>query len=102
MSGEPRITYDSVSNTINIFGRFDFTVSNKFFELAKDLAQDEAVNVDLSYCNYIDSSAIGALLDLKRYTGSLNSKINLINCKDFVLEILKIADFHKLFNINQK
>lgn len=99
MSLQPRLTYDDLSHTIQIFGRFDFSISKEFDNLVQKVSIDQGVGIDFSYCNYIDSAGIGALVRLKVDTDELDSNIRLLNCKDTVLETLKIADFYKLFHL---
>ena len=102
MKNNERLTYDDVSNTIQIFGRLDFSISKEFDDWFKSLPQGNAINVDFSYCNYIDSTGIGALLNLKAYTDTYGSNVTFLNCNDVVWGILKIAHFHKFIDIKKK
>ena len=102
MNDNERLSYDDVSNVIQIFGRFDFSISKEFGERVDSLPQGKAINVDFSYCNYVDSAGVGALLALRMHADPTGSNITLLNCNDLVLEILKIGDIHKFFDINEK
>lgn len=78
--------------------RFVFT-SHKDFREALQLAVDEApgvVEIDFTYCTYIDSSALGMLL-LAR--DRLTKGIRLVNVRGVVIQVFQIANFHKLFEI---
>ncbi len=54
--------------------------------------------MDLKGADYIDSSAMGMLLQLREYSKS-NKDVRLINGNDGIREILRIANFDKLFSI---
>jgi anti-anti-sigma factor len=102
MSDIERLIYNRDTNTIQLFGRFDFSISQEFGELIRNIQFDVAIIVDFSYCNYIDSSGVGALLNLKMRADPYGSDITLLNCNDVVLEILKIANFQKFFDIKNQ
>jgi anti-anti-sigma factor len=54
--------------------------------------------VDLENADYLDSSAMGMLLQLRDY-GIEGSDIELVNGNDAVRDILEIANFDKLFKV---
>jgi anti-anti-sigma factor len=54
--------------------------------------------VDLQNADYMDSSAMGMLLQLRDY-GAKDRPMELVNSNDGVREILRIANFDKLFKV---
>ena len=84
---------------INVSGRFDFTIHQAFMACYKEFPQGEkCFVVDLADCEYLDSSAMGMLLQLREY-GDKSAGVSLINANESVEEILRIANFDKLFRI---
>lgn len=89
---------DANTLTIQVRGRFDFSVHNEFRQAAKlTEANVDKVIVDLQQTDYLDSSALGMLLVLRDKTPNHNVEIH--NAKSEVKKILEIANFDKLFNI---
>lgn len=85
---------------IRVEGRFDYREVTAFRESSKNLAtapNAEEIEVDLSDVDYIDSSALGCLLQL-RDAARMNSKaVVLVGAKDAVARVLSIANFSRLF-----
>jgi len=87
--------------TINISGRFDFSV-HKDFRAAIDSIADNNINsttVDMRTTEYIDSSALGMLLMLKSKMGDSKEAISIINSNPDVKKIFEIANFAQLFDL---
>ena len=87
---------------IRLSGRFDFN-SHREFKQACDgplteLAVGEVV-VDMGAVEYLDSSALGMLLILRDRGTASNKRIVIENCAGAVDEVLRIANFQKLFTI---
>lgn len=96
------VSDDERTVTISISGRFDFQV-HKEFRAAYDQdehAADVTFIVDLKATDYIDSSALGMLLLLRERVGE--GKVVLANCKEQIASIFRIANFGKLFRIEQR
>ncbi len=55
--------------------------------------------VDLAEAEYMDSSAMGMLLQLREHSSKVKDSVVLANGNDAINEILKIANFGKLFLI---
>ena len=55
--------------------------------------------VDLAQAEYLDSSAMGRLLQLREHSGNADRKVVLKNANDAVRDVLAIANFEKLFQI---
>lgn len=85
--------------TIQINGRFDFAMHQDFLQAYKAYPRGEKqFVVDLKGADYMDSSAMGMLLQLRDY-GNKDAGVELLNGNDAVLEILRIANFDKLFKV---
>ena len=91
---------DSKVVTVAIDGRFDFTVYRAFREAYSPYKASETTYVlDLAKADYMDSSALGMLLQLREHAGGETAKIRIINCRPSLAKILKIANFQRLFAI---
>lgn len=85
--------------TISVTGRFDFATHQEFMQAYKAFPRGEKrFIVDLQAAEYLDSSAMGMLLQLREY-GAEQGGVELHNSNDAVREILRIANFDKLFNL---
>jgi len=85
--------------TLSIEGRFDFSMHQDFLKAYKEFPKDEKqFVVDLSSTEYMDSSAMGMLLQLREYA-SQGRRLVLMNGSDAIKEILRIANFDKLFDV---
>lgn len=83
--------------TIRVQGRFDFAVHQDFLRAYKSYPKGERqFVVDLSGTDYMDSSAMGMLLQLREH-GASGETIELVNGSEGIKEILRIANFDKLF-----
>lgn len=84
---------------IGISGRFDFTCHQAFLDAYKDYPrQQKQFVVDLSGVDYMDSSAMGMLLQLREHSDR-SVDVALVNSNPDVKGILRIANFNKLFAI---
>lgn len=85
--------------TIKVSGRFDFSAHQDFIGAYRDVPKGEKnFIVDLSDTEYMDSSAMGMLLQLREH-GDKAERIELQNANANIKEILRIANFDKLFNL---
>ena len=92
------VSDDRKSVTLNVSGRFDFSMHNDFRKAYKGLGLNGVTyDVNLAQTEYLDSSALGMLLLLKEYAESESSKVKISNVNDDIREILCIASFDKLF-----
>lgn len=99
MSVSSKESADSKVVTIHVNGRFDFAMHQEFLRAYKEFPRGERqFVVDLKGTDYMDSSAMGMLLQLRDY-GSKSGSVELVNGNDAVLEILRIANFDKLFKV---
>ena len=85
--------------TIHVKGRFDFAIHQDFLRAYKAYPKGEKkFVVNLSGAEYMDSSAMGMLLQLREYAARAEI-IELVNGSDGIREILRIANFDKLFKV---
>jgi HptB-dependent secretion and biofilm anti anti-sigma factor len=100
MSISSFLSEDSNSVTIKVAGRFDFSTHQDFVQVYKGYPKGEkSFVVDLSGAEYMDSSAMGMLLQLREYNRQ-GENVVLINGNEAVKDVLRIANFGKLFTIN--
>lgn len=87
-------------NAIVIFldKKFDFESVNDFRKAYTDNAASEYM-VDFRNTEYMDSSGLGMLLNMKRHFEDNNARILLINCRPQIKKILMISRFDKKFII---
>ncbi len=88
--------------TLALSGRFDFNVHREFKEAYMALLNEAAVQVieiSLAGVDYLDSSALGMLLMLRERAQAAGKQISLSNPNSMVMQVLDIANFHKLFTI---
>lgn len=83
-------------------GRFDFH-SHKDFRTAYEipLAKNEIRDIILDFrqVDYLDSSALGMLLLLREKAEAAGKKAKLANLSGSVKQVMEIANFNKLFEI---
>ena len=84
---------------IKVSGNFDFSIHPQFRNSYQELDKSYNVVVDLQNTNYMDSAALGMLLLLDDEFS--NHRIKIINCNDFIKQVLQIAHFEKKFDIEQ-
>lgn len=88
--------------TIVIKGGFNFD-SNAEFRRAMGLAVESQrkIIVDMAMVDRIDSSALGMLLLLREQCGGSSSGIRIIKCKQDIRDVLKMANFQSVFDIDE-
>ena len=84
--------------TISLPEKFDFQLHKEFRE-AYEEKDVKSLVLDMNKTRYMDSSALGMLLQLKEYTDKNNSEISIRNASKNVLQIIQIAHFDKLFKV---
>jgi len=99
MSITSSVSGDQKVVTICVNGRFDFATHQQFMLAYKEHPRGEKhFVVDLKNAEYMDSSALGMLLQLRDY-GFKGRDVELLNGNQGVREILRIANFDKLFKV---
>ncbi len=89
---------DGTEITISLPEKFDFQLHKEF----RQAYQEEGVKsliLDMNKTQYMDSSALGMLLQLKEYTEGNNSKMSIKNTSNNIMQIMQIAHFDKIFTI---
>ena len=82
--------------TIVVTGRFDFAVGEEFRRAYSSHPPASSFVVDLARAEYLDSSALGMLLLLRRYAGDRPDSVRIVNASPDVRRILEIAKFERL------
>ena len=99
MSITTSMSADQMTVTIKVAGRFDFSTHQDFVQSYKGYPKGEkSYVVDLAGAEYMDSSAMGMLLQLREYNRPGDNVI-LVNGNEAVTDVLRIANFGKLFTI---
>jgi anti-anti-sigma factor len=100
MSIISELSPDEQSVTIAISGRFDFSTHQDFIQAYKAFPKGEKqFVVDLTHAEYLDSSAMGMLLQLREHSTKEGGGVVLRNGNEAVQDVLRIANFGKLFVI---
>jgi HptB-dependent secretion and biofilm anti anti-sigma factor len=91
----------NVDNTtvIKISGRFDFSCHNEFRQAYASHPAGGSIVVDMADASYLDSAALGMLLLLRDHATATGSPVLLSNCQGQPREVLRIANFDRLFKI---
>lgn len=86
--------------TIAIEGKFDYTLYRAFRESYKPYT-DSGISyvLNLAKADYMDSSALGMLLQLREHAGGDAAQVRIVNCSPPLAKVLKIANFQRLFAI---
>ena len=92
---------DGLAVVIRVTGRFDFSCHQEFSDALRIYPPGErGYVVDFSETDYMDSSALGMLLQLREHADK-SAGVSLINGSEGVTEMLRVANFDKLFNIGE-
>ncbi len=86
------------SLTLKVTGQFNFACYKQFTEAVGGTSAPRYV-VDLSGAEYMDSSALGMLLLLRDKVGQDLSRVQIVSGAGQPHEVLKLANFHRLFNV---
>ena len=87
---------------MSVAGRFDFKVYRDFQDAYKRLLDDRTVSeieIEMDKLIYMDSSALGMLLQLDECARAANKTVALLNTSGPVSKLLDVASFSTLFNI---
>tara|TARA_Y100001934_G_C12247735_1_gene723509 strand:+ start:412 stop:717 length:306 start_codon:yes stop_codon:yes gene_type:complete len=100
MAVTSELSGDGTTLTIKISGRFDFS-SHQDFRKAYESASQPNLGfvIDMSNAEYLDSSALGMLLLMREHAGGDKADIRISNCRPQIKNILKVANFAKLFKV---
>jgi anti-anti-sigma factor len=81
--------------------RFDFGEVDQFRRCYESLkvTRGKAVKIDFKNTRYMDSSALGMLINAKTHLGGSDVKIKLINANEQIKKIFSISRFDMKFDI---
>ena len=100
MSITTTLSDDQTVMNIVLPERFNFDVHSELRQACKDNKKIKKFILNLKNTNYIDSSALGMILQLKEQAGDTNDSVQIVNANGNVKEILEIANFDKIIKIN--
>lgn len=81
--------------------KFDFATVHDFKEAYTDIPSEvKVIEVDLSNTEYMDSSALGMLLNMQKNLSGREIEFRISHCRPQVARILKISRFDKKFIIS--
>ena len=101
MSVTTQVSEDSKTVTIAVQGGFDFNVHKDFRNACRSFENPGATYViDMSAVTYMDTSALGMLLVLRKRVGGAAAAISIKNCSSEIRKILDISNFGKLFRFS--
>ncbi|MFQ5660842.1 MAG: STAS domain-containing protein [Gammaproteobacteria bacterium] len=100
MALQVNISEDGLTMRIEMPERFAFDVHSELRKAYADNTSVENFIVDLSQTTYLDSSALGMLLQLREHAGDRYDSVRIINAKANVKEILNVANFGQMVTIN--
>jgi anti-anti-sigma factor len=100
MTVKTNFSQDKDVFTITVDGKFDFGVLNDFrHAYSGEHSSAGKYVVDLRGTDSMDSSALGMLLNMKKYLNKSDREIRIINCRPMLKKIFLIARFDKKFDI---
>jgi anti-anti-sigma factor len=88
---------------LSLKGKFDFTCHRGFKQAYEDaFAGGDVLEVvvDMREVEYLDSSALGMLLLLRDKGKAVGKPVSLANCNGTVRDVLRVANFDKLFTLH--
>lgn len=92
---------DGQTFTIEIKGKFDFNFVQEFRNAYSTIEGNlDTVVVDLRETEYMDSSALGMLLNMQKSLSGKVNRIKISNCRPQIKKILQISRFDKKFDID--
>lgn len=101
MSIGTNVSSDGKRLVIRLDEKFDFGKVQDFRMAYMDLPEDiNHIEVDLSETEYMDSSALGMLLNMQKSLNDREFSYSITHCRPQVARILKISRFDKKFDIS--
>ncbi|MBR7888691.1 STAS domain-containing protein [Marinomonas sp. A79] len=86
---------------IQVKARFDYHCQKAFKEAFLSVKNVMSYEVNLANVLHLDSSALGMLLLLRDHAGERSTQIRLVHVNRAVINTLKMANFHRLFEITE-
>lgn len=101
MSLNTSISADGTIFSIHVKGKFDFNLVQDFrLAYANVGSSVSTVIIDLRETEYMDSSALGMLLNMQKLLSDKVSLFKISNCRPQIKKILQISRFDKKFDID--
>ena len=101
MSLEKQLSADDKVLTIYMEDKFDFGKVQDFRDAYLSAPDSvRTIVVDLSSTEYMDSSALGMLLNMQKTLADKIEKFKIVNSRPQVSKILKISRFDKKFEMH--
>jgi len=95
MSLTKSISADAATLTIHIKGKFDFNLVQSFRQAYAQIDKSiTKVIIDLRETDYMDSSALGMLLNMQKSIDTQVNKFEISNCQPQLKKILQIFDIN--------
>ena len=91
-----------MSKSLVLPEKFDFSFHKTFTESIAAMLKDKSnriIQLDFSRVQYLDSSALGMLVVANKKAKENGSAVEIINASGTAMEVLTIANFHKLITI---
>jgi HptB-dependent secretion and biofilm anti anti-sigma factor len=99
MSIDTKKSGDGQELTIFLPEKFDFQLHEEFREAYEKEEKMKSLVLDMLKTSYMDSSALGMMLQLKEHAEKCNGKVSIKNANGNILQILSIANFDKIFSV---
>lgn len=101
MSIGTKVSADGKRLVIRLDEKFDFGKVKDFRQAYSDLPDDiNHIEVDLGETQYMDSSALGMLLNMQKSLSERQLTYSITHCRPQVARILTISRFDKKFEIS--
>jgi len=101
MSLDREFSADGKELTVFVEEKFDFSKVQDFrMAYSQGVEAIDCIVINLQKTEYMDSSALGMLLNMHRTLGEQVTLFKIIKCRPQVLKILLIARFDKKFEIS--
>jgi len=85
--------------TIQISDRFDFNLHSELRRAYEDQPCEQYV-IDLGQTRYMDSAALGMLLQLREFAGGRADSVVIRNATPAIRKVLEVANFDRLMQIH--
>ncbi|MFT5924205.1 MAG: anti-anti-sigma factor [Paraglaciecola sp.] len=100
MSLDRKFSKDGKELTIYLEEKFDFGKVQDFrLAYSEDNVKVNSIIIDLQKTEYMDSSALGMLLNMQKSLQASVNSFKITHCRPQVIKILQIAHFGKKFDI---
>ncbi len=92
---------DDKSLTIKMDEKFDYSKVQEFRSAYSGISESpKEIQIDLANTQYMDSSALGMLLNMQKHFSEKGVNYKIVNSRPQVARILKISRFDKKFDIS--